>query len=55
MHAPITAALVEALVAGDLEDGRARLPPPFAAHGIDLAAFDPARDFARSRREVMVL
>jgi sarcosine oxidase, subunit beta len=55
MHAPVSALLVEALVAGDVADGRVRLPPPFAAHTLDLAAFNPGRDFARSTTETAVL
>jgi sarcosine oxidase subunit beta len=55
MHAPITALLVEAILCGDARDGRVRLPVPFADHTIDLAAFDPARDFSRSALEAAVL
>jgi FAD-dependent oxidoreductase domain-containing protein 1 len=55
MHAPITALLVEAIIAGDARDGRVQLPPPFERHSIALAAFDPARDFARSAGESQVL
>jgi len=55
MHAPITAVLVEALIAGDVRDGLVRLPPPFARYMINLAAFGPGRDFARSRKEAHVL
>ncbi|HEX8035415.1 MAG TPA: FAD-dependent oxidoreductase, partial [Ktedonobacterales bacterium] len=55
MHAPITAVLVEALIAGDVVDGRVRLPAPFDHHSITLATFDPARDFATSHVETMVL
>jgi glycine/D-amino acid oxidase-like deaminating enzyme len=55
MHAPITALLVEAIIAGDARDGRAQLPPPFERHSIALAAFDPARDFSRSSSESQVL
>jgi glycine/D-amino acid oxidase-like deaminating enzyme len=55
MHAPITALLVEAILAGDARDGRVALPPPFERHSIALAAFDPARDFARSAGESQVL
>ncbi|HYW87433.1 MAG TPA: FAD-binding oxidoreductase [Chloroflexota bacterium] len=55
MHAPVSALLVEALVTGKGEDGRVRLPPPFETHGLDLAAFDPARDFTRSTVETAVL
>jgi sarcosine oxidase subunit beta len=55
MHAPITAVLVEALLAGDAPDGHVRLPAPFEEHTIALAAFDPARDFSRSSHEALVL
>jgi sarcosine oxidase, subunit beta len=55
MHAPITAVLIEALLTGKVSGGRVRLPPPFAEHAIDLATFDPARDFASSQGEAMVL
>jgi glycine/D-amino acid oxidase-like deaminating enzyme len=56
MHAPITSFLVEAIIAGDIEDGRqVRLPPPFEMHTIDLSAFDPARTFLPSNKEVLVL
>ena len=55
MHAPVTAVLVEALLARDARDGRVRLPHPFEHHTIDLAAFAPDRDFSRSHGESMVL
>jgi glycine/D-amino acid oxidase-like deaminating enzyme len=55
MHAPITAVLVEALLAGDARDGMVRLPAPFAEHAIALAAFDPAREFSAEHAESMVL
>jgi glycine/D-amino acid oxidase-like deaminating enzyme len=55
MHAPISALLIEALVTGDSEERRVRLPPPFQRHSLDLAAFDPARDFSRSPIETAVL
>ena len=56
MHAPITALLVEAILAGDIEDGRkVRLPPPFEQHTIDLKTFDPARSFTPSKKEALVL
>jgi sarcosine oxidase subunit beta len=55
MHAPITAVLVEAIIAGDVEDGLVRLPPPFERHAIDLSAFDPARTFTPSKKEALVL
>jgi glycine/D-amino acid oxidase-like deaminating enzyme len=55
MHAPISALVVEALVAGDSVDGHIQLPTPFNAHLLDLAAFDPARDFLQSTVETAVL
>jgi sarcosine oxidase subunit beta len=55
MHAPITAVLVEALLAGDVRDGSVRLPPPFDQHTIALATFAPERDFSQSHHETMVL
>jgi sarcosine oxidase, subunit beta len=55
MHAPVSALLVESLVAGDAADGRVRLPHPFAGHTLDLAAFDPCRDFGNSTAETAVL
>ncbi len=55
MHAPITAVLVEAMLAGDVENGQVRLPAPFEKHTIDLSAFDPGRTFAPSRKEGLVL
>ena len=55
MHAPITALLVEKLIAGDTEQGRVRLPPPFEQHTLNLTAFNPARDFTRSSAETAVL
>lgn len=55
MHAPITAALIEALIAGDVNAGVAHLPAPFADYTITLGAFDPSRDFTQSHRESMVL
>ncbi len=55
MHAPITALLVEAILAGDVEDGKVRLPAPFAEHTLNLQAFDPSRTFTQSAKEAMVL
>jgi glycine/D-amino acid oxidase-like deaminating enzyme len=56
MHAPITALLVEAIIAGDIEDGgQVRLPPPFERHTIELSAFDPKRMFSPSKKEALVL
>jgi sarcosine oxidase, subunit beta len=55
MHAPITALLVEALVTGGVRDGLVPLPAPFSEHHINLRAFDPSRDFARSEREMAAL
>lgn len=55
MHAPITALLVEAIVAGDVENGHVRLPAPFDHTAIDLSTFDPGRVFDSSNREHLVL
>jgi glycine/D-amino acid oxidase-like deaminating enzyme len=55
MHAPISAVLVEAIIAGDVEDNRVRLPSPFDMHFIDLSAFDPGRKFTRAKKEEIVL
>lgn len=55
MHAPITAALVAALLTGETINGAAQLPAPFERHSIDLATFAPARDFAASGKESLVL
>ncbi len=55
MHAPITALLVEALLTGDVKNGEARLPGPFAEYTLNLKAFDPARTFNQLGREAMVL
>jgi glycine/D-amino acid oxidase-like deaminating enzyme len=55
MHAPVTALLVEKLVAGEVSNARGRLPPPFASHMLDLRTFDPCRDFSRSTAESAVL
>lgn len=54
MHAPITAAVVEALVSGEVKDGLMRLPTPFAERHISLETFDPSRDFTQSHREMLV-
>jgi glycine/D-amino acid oxidase-like deaminating enzyme len=55
MHAPITAVLVEALLAGAAEGSLVRLPSPFERHTLDLATFDPSRDFTSSHGETIVL
>jgi sarcosine oxidase subunit beta len=55
MHAPITAVLVEAIIAGDVEDGRVCLPRPFERHTIDLSAFNAGRTFSPSKKEALVL
>ncbi len=55
MHAPITALLVEALLAGDVDDGLVHLPVPFAAATIDLRTFAPGRSFENAHRETLVL
>ncbi|HZC07265.1 MAG TPA: FAD-binding oxidoreductase [Ktedonobacterales bacterium] len=53
MHAPITALLVEALLACDACEGAVTLPEGFGV--IHLAAFDPARDFSAAHAESAVL
>jgi glycine/D-amino acid oxidase-like deaminating enzyme len=55
MHAPITALLVEAILTGNLDHGRVRLPAPFAHASIDLNTFDPGRTFENAHRETLVL
>ena len=55
MHAPITALLVEAILAGDVENGHVRLPAPFDHATIDLSTFDPGRTFDSLSREQLVL
>ena len=55
MHAPVTALLVEAILAGDVDHGHVRLPLPFDHATIDLNTFDPGRAFESSRRERLVL
>lgn len=55
MHAPITALLVEALLAGDADHGHIHLPAPFDHATIDLSTFDPKRVFDLSRKETLVL
>ena len=55
MHAPITALLVEAILAGDVIDGHVRLPAPFEHATIDLNTFNPGRAFDSSHREKLVL
>lgn len=55
MHAPITALLVEALLSGNVEGGKVRLPEPFVQHTLDLSAFDPSRTFIETGSEHMVL
>lgn len=55
MHAPITALLVEAMLAGDVDRGSVHLPAPFDYATIDLKTFDPGRNFENSHRETLVL
>ncbi len=55
MHAPITALLVEALIAGDVDNGHVRIPAPFEHTSIDLNTFEPGRSFEGSQQETMVL
>jgi glycine/D-amino acid oxidase-like deaminating enzyme len=54
MHAPITAFLVTHMVR-DPQSMSVALPHPFDQLPIDLRRFDPARDFAASLREGMVI
>jgi glycine/D-amino acid oxidase-like deaminating enzyme len=55
MHAPVTALLVDKLIASEASSARVRLPPPFESHTLDLTAFDPCRDFSHSAAESAVL
>ncbi|MBV9169136.1 MAG: FAD-binding oxidoreductase [Chloroflexi bacterium] len=55
MHAPVTSLLVERLVTGEASNGQVRLPSPFESHTLELAAFDPCRDFSQSTAESAVL
>lgn len=55
MHAPNTALLVEAIVAGDIDQGHVHMPAPFDFATIDLNTFDPGRAFDSSHRETLVL
>lgn len=55
MHAPITALLVEAILAGDVEQGFVRLPAPFDHASLNLSAFAPGRVFDPAHRETMTL
>ncbi len=55
MHAPITALLVAALLTGQAHDGAVALPTPLSGKTINLATFDPQRDFAQTQREAYVL
>lgn len=55
MHAPVTALLVEAILAGDVDHGHIRMPAPFDHATIDINTFDPGRAFESSRRETLVL
>jgi glycine/D-amino acid oxidase-like deaminating enzyme len=55
MHAPISALLVEALVASDAPDDQVRLPAPFDTHQLSIDAFAPTREFGHSGVETAVL
>jgi sarcosine oxidase subunit beta len=55
MHAPITALLVEAMLAGDVDHGHVRMPAPFDHATIDIKTFEPGRVFESSQRETLVL
>ena len=46
---------MEALLNGRVTNGHVALPPPFDAYTINLATFDPGRDFSRSQKEAHVL
>ena len=55
MHAPVTALLVEKLIAGEVSNAQVRLPQPFERHTLHLSAFDPSRDFSSAAAETAVL
>ena len=55
MHAPITALLVEGILAGDVDHGHVRMPAPFGHATIDIKTFAPGRVFESSQRETLVL
>jgi sarcosine oxidase subunit beta len=55
MHAPITALLVEAILAGEVENGCVRLPAPFNQSTIDINTYAPGRAFESSHKEMLVL
>jgi hypothetical protein len=55
MHAPVTALLVEGILAGDVDHGHVRMPAPFDHATIDIKTFEPGRVFESSRRETLVL
>jgi len=54
MHAPVTAAVVEAILTGEVREGLMRLPSPYTEHQISVDTFNPSRDFAQSHREMLV-
>ncbi len=55
MHAPVTALLVEAILAGDVVHGHMPMPVPFDHATMDISTFAPGRTFESSRRETLVL
>lgn len=55
MHAPVTALLVEAMLAGDSVDGHVHMPTPFNHATIAVNTFAPGRDFEKSGRETLIL
>ncbi len=55
MHAPVTALLVEAMLAGDVVDGHMTMPAPIDHATMDMNTFAPGRVFESSRRETLVL
>lgn len=55
MHAPITALLVEGVLAGEVDHGHVRMPAPFDHATIGIKTFAPGRVFESSHRETLVL
>ena len=46
MHAPVSAMLIEALIAGDVRENHVRLPAPFENRLLDMSVFAPTRLFS---------
>lgn len=53
MHAPITAVLVAALIKGEVQNGRVRLPEPYQDRTISLDPFRPDRVFTGGENRVI--